>query len=230
MSDTESTAEVQAAEEAAAWEKVQRAAARRDLALLLLVLALAGWLGFMSYRSGEQATDARAETAAVQGQAKSLADQIAEACAKGGTTAAELGPACAKAAEVQRDPSPPPRDGRDGEPGPRGPQGPTGSQGPQGPTGASGPTGAPGPVGADGPAGPVGAAGTPGEPGPQGPQGVPGQQGQPGVDGAPGPTCPTGYEPRPALIVGPDGSTYQGVACVDPSTSTAPRPGKLGRS
>ena len=46
----------------------------------------------------------RQDAAAAQSQAKTLADQIAEACAKGGPVAAELGPACAKAAEVQDQP------------------------------------------------------------------------------------------------------------------------------
>ncbi|MEV6908030.1 hypothetical protein [Amycolatopsis sp. NPDC051071] len=43
----------------------------------------------------------RQDAAAIQSQAKGLADQVADACAKGGQAAAELGPACAKAAEVK---------------------------------------------------------------------------------------------------------------------------------
>ena len=46
----------------------------------------------------------RQDAAAVQSQAKGLADQVAEACAKGGEAAAELGSACAKAAEVKDQP------------------------------------------------------------------------------------------------------------------------------
>ncbi|MGW4525197.1 hypothetical protein [Amycolatopsis sp. NPDC004378] len=48
----------------------------------------------------------RQDAAAVQSQAKSLADQVAEACAKGGPAAAELVQrgACAKAAEVKDQP------------------------------------------------------------------------------------------------------------------------------
>ncbi|MEV6879728.1 hypothetical protein [Amycolatopsis sp. NPDC051128] len=44
------------------------------------------------------------DAAAVQSQAKSLADQVSEACAKGGPVAQQLGPACAKAAEVNDQP------------------------------------------------------------------------------------------------------------------------------
>jgi hypothetical protein len=47
----------------------------------------------------------RNDAAAVQSQAKSLADQVADACAKGGPVAQQLGPACAKAAEVKQQPN-----------------------------------------------------------------------------------------------------------------------------
>jgi hypothetical protein len=63
--------------------------------------------------------------------------------------------------------------------------------------------------------------------GPAGPAGQPGQQGKTGATGATGPagpTCPTGYELRDAVITSPDGSTYRGKACVDPSTSKPPGP------
>jgi hypothetical protein len=49
-----------------------------------------------------------------------------------------------------------------------------------------------------------------------------GQTGPTGKTGAPGPTCPPGYELRDAVITAPNGSTYQGKACVDPSTSKPP--------
>jgi hypothetical protein len=45
-----------------------------------------------------------------------------------------------------------------------------------------------------------------------------------GPRGPAGPTCPPGYELRDAVITAPDGSTYQGKACVDPSTSKPPGP------
>lgn len=43
-----------------------------------------------------------------------------------------------------------------------------------------------------------------------------------GDRGEPGPTCPDGYELRDALITAPDGSQYQGKACVDPASSRPP--------
>ena len=82
--------------------------------------------------------------------------------------------------------------------------------------GADGKTGQ---AGADGADGTNGVDGQPGKDGADGKDGAPGRD---GVDGAPGPACPPGYEPRPAVITAPDGSTYQGVACVDPATSQPP--------
>lgn len=69
-------------------------------ALIIAVAALiaAGWAIYEPYT-------VRQDAAAAQSQAKSLADQVAEACAKGGPTAAQLGSACAKAAEVQGQPN-----------------------------------------------------------------------------------------------------------------------------
>jgi hypothetical protein len=52
--------------------------------------------------------------------------------------------------------------------------------------------------------------------------GAAGQTGQTGKTGPPGPTCPPGYELRDAVITAPNGSTYQGKACVDPATSKPP--------
>ena len=49
-------------------------------------------------------TNVRQDAAAVQSQAKDLADPVAEACAKGGPVAQQLGNACAKAAEVRDQP------------------------------------------------------------------------------------------------------------------------------
>lgn len=79
--------------------------------------------------------------------------------------------------------------------------------------------------GADGSTGTAGTDGTDGVDGQPGKDGADGKDGQPGRDGEqgpPGPACPDGYEPRPAVITAPDGSTYQGVACVDPATSQPP--------
>lgn len=62
-----------------------------------LALAAAGYAIYEPYT-------VRQDAAAVQTQAKSLADQVAEACAKGGPVAQQLGAACAKAAEVKQAP------------------------------------------------------------------------------------------------------------------------------
>lgn len=69
------------------------------IAIILSVLALgaAAWATISPILIQKDA-------AAVQSQAKSLADQVAEACAKGGPVAAQLGQACAKAAEVKNQP------------------------------------------------------------------------------------------------------------------------------
>jgi hypothetical protein len=125
----------------------------------------------------------------------------------------------------------PPSPGERGPAGAQGPEGVSGPSGPPGPIGPGGPAGAPsspgtaGEPGADGvqgPAGSDGAAGANGAPGPAGPQGPQGPQGDTGPAGAPGPACPAGYESRPAVITAPGGSTYQGVACVDPGTEQEP--------
>ncbi|SFO59493.1 hypothetical protein [Amycolatopsis rubida] len=52
-----------------------------------------------------------------------------------------------------------------------------------------------------------------------------GEQGTPGVNGAngkDGPACPDGFELRDAVITSPDGTTYQGKACVDPNSGSTP--------
>ncbi|MGW1679400.1 hypothetical protein [Saccharopolyspora sp. NPDC002376] len=52
----------------------------------------------------------------------------------------------------------------------------------------------------------------------------PGPQGK---QGAPGPTCPDGYELRPVLYLAPgNGSTYEGVGCVEPGSTTPITPTK----
>lgn len=176
----------------------------------LLALAIA----FFSARDGAQARDAEQDRtiAALEAVAEdngTIARQLSEQIRQMGGTP-----------EVQA-PAP-------GERGPRGDQGLPGRDGVDGTTPPC--LTEPGQCrGIDGVDGRDGADGTPGKDGQDGAPGVPGSPGTPGADGAPGPACPTGYEPQPALIVATDGSTYQGVACVDPSTSTPPHPGN-GRS
>jgi hypothetical protein len=182
----------------------------------ILALVALGYLVF-----GKLAETDRADTATVT--AKTLGDQVKDACARGDVSVADL---CRRAAEVAAAPAPGP-----GPPGPPGPEGPQGLLGPPGPTGPAGPAGVIGATGALGPEGPPGEAGQPGPPGPKGepggpgpagPQGDPGPAGPQGTPGAAGPTCPEGYELRDAVITAPDGSTYQGKACVDPSSSSPP--------
>lgn len=70
------------------------------IAISVLAFVAAGYAVYEPYT-------VRQDAAAVQTQAKSLADQVGEACAKGGPAAAELvrRGACAKAAEVKDQPN-----------------------------------------------------------------------------------------------------------------------------
>lgn len=194
----------------------------------------------------------RQDAAAVQSQAKSLADQVAEACAKGGSTAAALGSACAKAAEVrdqpnvaQAAPQPDPEAIRQAARTAVAEYCAAPSHPCRGSDGATpnfdlivdavvGRIPAP-KNGADGQnttaaqvADTVAAyCGQPSEPcrgaaGTPGTDGKDGKDGRDGVDGQPGPSCPEGYELRDALITARDGTTYSGKACVDPASSAPP--------
>lgn len=81
-----------------------------------------------------------------------------------------------------------------------------------------------------GPPGEAGATGVKGDKGDPGesppclaePTQCRGQDGAKGDKGDPGPACPDGYEQRPAVITAPDGSTYDGTACVRPDSSRPP--------
>lgn len=148
--------------------------------LEVLVVAIVVYLAFEQITSQFEANQATEEKVAVQQQAKSLAEQVAEACAKGGQAAAELGAACQQAAEVQQAAAAAP-----GPPGELGPRGPKGDKGDPGADGQSPPCLADPPhcQGADGQDGVPGSAGVPG---PAGPQGEPGPAGVDGQDGAPG--------------------------------------------
>ncbi|GAA1970153.1 hypothetical protein GCM10009754_49890 [Amycolatopsis minnesotensis] len=78
-------------------------------AVLALAVALAG-VGFLvisqlTATTDKETADRRADTAT--GQARSLAAQVTDACARGGPAAAELGAACQQAAEVDRSGTPP---------------------------------------------------------------------------------------------------------------------------
>lgn len=132
-------------------------------------------------------------------QASTLADQVASACAAGGTTAEQLQQvgACQQARQVQASPIA-------GPAGPRGPAGESivGPRGPQGMPGPVGPAGVPGDVGAPGAAGADGMNGT---------NGAAGTNGSNGTDGAPGTAGPMG-EPGPP---GPRGAPASGFSFTD---------------
>lgn len=151
-------------------------------ALLMATLAL-GATGYLV--AGQFTTTNRAVVA--EQQAKSLADQVADACARGGPVATELGDACRHAQQVQQLPGPPGTSGPRGDPGPPGPPGPSGPQGPAGSAGLPGSDGPPGPSGADGVSGAPGVPGPAGSDGAEGKPGAAGPAGPPGVDGRPGP-------------------------------------------
>lgn len=194
-------------------------------ALVAVLAATVVWLAW-----DRVSTRVDANTAAQE--ATSLAQQVTDACARGGVIAAQLGRACEQANRVQQTvPGPPGTQGERGEPGPQGPtgaSGPAGAQGPTGPAGAAGPSGPPGPAvtgppGATGPPGPAGAAGPAGQDGQDGKDGNDGAKGDPGP---PGPTCPDGYEQAEVLYTNPDGTQKPGVGCVKkgapPTTTTTP--------
>lgn len=210
--------------------------------LSLIALLAASWAIY-------QQTTVRQDAAAVQTQAKSLADQVGEACAKGGPVAQQLGKACAKAAEVQDQPAvaapatqPDPAALRQAArtavaeycAAPARPcRGADGSTPPfdaivdavvaripAPKNGTDGQDGRDAPV-PDYTAVVASYCGQADEPC-RGPAGQKGDSGETGPRGPAGPTCPDGYELRDAVITAPDGTTYSGKACVDPNTSAPP--------
>jgi collagen triple helix repeat protein len=140
-----------------------------------------------------------------------LAGAVLQACASGGSAAAELERtgACHRAEDAPPSPGPP---GATGTPGGQGVTGPPGPVGPPGSPGDPGAAGAPGLVGDTGPAGPQGLsgasgpAGDPGGPGPQGdpgetgPAGPQGPAGETGPQGPTGPVCTEGAAPQPRTV------------------------------
>jgi hypothetical protein len=175
--------------------------------LALLAVALVSVLSGQD-RQGDAITSLRAQADRAVSAAQQLADQVRS---MGGQPVVQ--------------PPAPGAQGPAGAAGAQGPQGVSGPTGPSGPPGPTGPSGAPGAGGDTGPAGSDGAAGADGAPGPQGPAGPTGPQGPQGPKGdtgQPGPACPSGYIARPAVITSPSGTTYQGIACVDPDTEKTP--------
>lgn len=174
-----------------------RASQRWIVIVAVVVAALAlSWQAISLFTSHQAATDSGASAQASAGQAKSLADQVAAACASGSALVPQS--LCQHAAVVQANPAPGPAGapGAEGLQGPQGLTGPQGEQGLIGPKGDPGATGAQGIAGIDGALGPSGQPGAPGAAGSEGPagpagpagaQGPKGDPGTPGADGAPGP-------------------------------------------
>lgn len=147
-------------------EAVIRAKARRDwfvIALVVVIVALLAYIVVSYYLAQRQAAEAVAN-------AKTLAQQVAEACEEDAVVIDDQN-ICDRAAEVADTPADAggllsPGQAVTPVPGPRGEPGETviGPRGPQGPIGETGPAGADGQDGASvtGPRGPSGADGDPG--------------------------------------------------------------------
>lgn len=157
-------------------------------AFFVLALMIAAGLGWMVY--DRLAVGADKNTA--QANTQTLAQDIQTVCETSGKLLVEDRDLCAKATQVQEnptqaiagpkgDPGTPGKDGADGLnglPGPPGAAGDDGTTGPSGPPGPVGPNGLNGTDGVDGLQGPPGADST--VPGPEGPQGPVGPQGSAG--------------------------------------------------
>lgn len=117
--------------------------------------------------------------------AKSLADQVKAACARGDVSVASL---CRKGSEVAANPAPSPQPvaGPQGAPGVNGAPGVPGAPGASGQPGIPGTPGVNGANGSNGQDGSPGATGAPGVPGKDGAPGKDGKDGAPGADGEDG--------------------------------------------
>lgn len=138
-----------------------------------------------------------------QANSQTLAEEIKRVCATNGTLRIDDRDLCAKAKQVQADPTQP-------LPRPKGDKGDTGTSGSAGPAGAVGATGLPGKTGAAGATGDTGSPGTAGPAGQTGLIGATGEQGEPGTSGAPGKDGSPGKDGAS----GKDGRGITGVECV----------------
>ena len=192
-------------------------------AFLLLGLVIVAGLGSLLYIQ----ITTLAEKNTAQANSQTLAQDIQTICATQGALVVDDRDVCAKATQVQKDPTEaipgpkgdPGKDGSDGKdstvPGPQGPMGPTGEQGPKGDTGATGPAGVTGPEGPQGVQGATGLTGATGVTGAQGPTGadstVPGPQGDTGPQGPSGPAGANGTDgssPSSFTFTDKTGTTY----------------------
>ncbi len=153
---------------------------------------------------------ATADRNVAQSNTANLAEDIAEMCNTQGRLMVENRDLCARAEQIQQQPSEP-VPGPRGEPGTPGRHGTNGTNGPAGPAGKDGADST-----VPGPAGPAGAPGadslTPGPPGPPGPAGedsaVPGPQGPAGERGPAGPAGTNGSSPSSFTFKDSTGGTY----------------------
>lgn len=202
------------AEQEKALERSQRAARRRNLGLVaLVVLALIFGVACLLLAMDNQRL---ASANKVYGQSQlqekqSLAEEFDAACkSEDFPTTAAGSNICRKAEQVasEQGGGVVGQQGVQGVPGPRGEQGFPGVAGLVGPVGASGP---PGPVGPQGLSGLLGLSGSQGVQGPPGPPGPVGASGSPGADSTvPGPAGPigsTGPGGADSTVPGPAGET-----------------------
>ncbi|SEB28854.1 collagen-like protein [Arthrobacter woluwensis] len=196
-----------------------RRADKRTKSLLLLSSCLLAFLvvvcGILAWQNGNYAAQAADAAQAQAAEKKSLAEQVAAACAKDDFKSSPQGKqVCQRADQVAKDTAAVPGskgdqgipgvDGRDGAPGRDGRDGSPGASGAPGAAGAPGSAGEPGIPGAPGVAG---SAGQPGIPGEKGDPGVPGPKGDPGAPGMPGRDGKDGSPPSSWNFT-QDGVTY----------------------
>ncbi|MFK0072648.1 collagen-like domain-containing protein [Arthrobacter woluwensis] len=169
-----------------------RRADRRTKSLLLLTSCLLAFLvaacSWLAWQNGNLAAQAADAAQAQADDKRSLADQVAKACAADDFAKSAQGKqVCQRAETVAKDNTPVSGSkGDQGVPGLDGADGKDGAPGRDGRDGRNGAAGANGENGADGPPGAQGAQGAQGEPGEKGDKGDKGDPGIPGAKGDPG--------------------------------------------
>lgn len=187
----------------------------RWMLFVAILVGLSGiaWMTFDQY-------NARQETQAARETAKTLAEQVIEAC-DDGTIRLDERYLCESAQGVKSTTEKAEeRSIGTGPAGPAGPAGPRGFRGPAGPAGedgSEGVQGVPGPAGIPGDAGELGIPGEPGVPGVPGAPGTTGEPGARGPSGERGPAGPAGPAGTagPAGDPGPKGSQGRGIAAIE---------------
>ena len=177
------------------------------LVAALMIMAGLAWNVYMQMSMS-------AEKNTAQANSQTLARDIQRVCAEQGALVVDDRDLCAKATQVQEQPTeaiPGPK----GEPGTPGSDGMDGSPGVDGKPGEVGPAGPGGPPGTGGPAGPPGADGATGATGATGLAGADGSDGAPGAtgpQGEQGPAGPSGADSTVPGPAGPQGDPGRGIA------------------